>query len=195
MRGKALGLAAAGAALMLAPADARADIAEIHVGVMAHNICVVNCKNADKEEGPNVELQVSFDSPSWLSWAGSPQPYLVASFNTAGNTSFGGFGLEWRWEFAEGWAIEPGIGYVVHDGELENPFANGTPEAAAFAANNVQFGSRDLFRTSIGLTRDLPGPWEMQLYFEHLSHGQILGEGRNQGVDELGLRVGYRFGE
>lgn len=194
MRGKALGLAAVSAAMMLAP-EARADIAEVHVGVMAHNICVANCKNADKEDGPNIELQLSFDSPSWLSWAGSPQPYVMASFNTAGATSFGGFGLEWRWDFADGWALEPGIGYVVHDGELSNPYPNGSPQAAAFAEEHVLFGSRDLFRTSLALTRDLSGPWEMQLYFEHLSHGQILGSGRNQGIDELGFRIGYRFGE
>jgi lipid A 3-O-deacylase len=188
MRTAAAGLAAMGAAMMLAPAEAQA--LEVHAGVMAHNICVVNCKNADKEDGPNVELQISFDSPSWLAWAGSPQPYIVGSFNTAGATSFGGFGLEWRWEFADGWALEPGVGYIVHDGEVENPFANGTPEAAAFAEENVLFGSEDLFRTSLSLTRDLPGPWEMQVTYEHLSHGQILGEGRNQGI-----RFGYRFGE
>jgi len=194
MRGTAAGLAAFGAALMCAPA-ANAGIDEVHVGLMQHNICVTNCKNADKEDGPNIELQLSFDSPSFLSWAGAPQPYLMASVNTAGDTSFGGFGLEWRWEFAENWAIEPGVGYVIHDGELENPFPNGSPQAAEFAAEHVQYGSRDLFRTSIGLTRDFAGPWEGQVFYEHLSHGQILGSGRNQGVDQIGIRLGYQFGE
>ncbi len=193
MRGNAAGLAAFGAALVLAP-TAEAGVDEVHVGIMAHNICVTDCKNAGKEEGPNVEFQVSFDSPGFLNWAGAPQPYVVASVNVAGDTSFGGAGLEWRWEFAEGWALEPGVGYIVHDGELTNPFANGTPEAAAFAAEHVQLGSRDLFRTSLGLTRDFEGPWEAELFFSHLSHGQILGEGRNQGMDQLGVRFGYQFG-
>lgn len=194
MRGPALGFAAFGAAMALAPA-AQAGVDEIHVGVMAHNICVTDCKNANKEDGPNVEFQVSFDSPGFLDWAGSPQPYVMASANTAGQTSFGGAGLEWSWEFAEGWALEPGFGYIVHDGELDNPFANGTPEAAAFAEEHVLLGSRDLFRTSIGLSREFEGPWEAELFFEHLSHGQILGEGRNQGMDQIGLRLGYKFGE
>lgn len=193
MRGPALGIAAFGAAVALAPA-ARADIAEIHVGVMAHNICVTDCKNAGKEDGPNVEFQVSFDSPDFLSWAGSPQPYVVASINTAGETSFGGFGLEWRWEFAEGWALEPGFGYIIHNGETNNPFPNGSPQAQAFADEHVLLGSEDLFRTSLGLTRDFEGPWEAQLFFEHLSHGQILGSGRNQGMDQIGIRFGYQFG-
>ena len=99
MRGYLAGVAAFGAAMALAPA-ANAGVNEVHVGVMAHNICVTNCKNADKEDGPNVEFQVSFDSPSFLNWAGSPQPYILASVNVAGETSFGGVGLEWRWDFA-----------------------------------------------------------------------------------------------
>lgn len=193
MRGTAVGVAAFGAAMMLAP-QAEAGIDEIHIGVMAHNVCVTDCKNADKEDGPNVELQISFDSPGFLRWAGSPQPYLMASINTAGETSFAGVGLEWRWEFAEGWALEPGFGYVLHDGETTNPFPNGSPEAAAFADEHVLLGSEDLWRTSIGLTRDLEGPWEMQVFFEHLSHGQVLGEGRNQGLDQIGVRFGYQFG-
>ncbi|MBN8606323.1 MAG: acyloxyacyl hydrolase [Caulobacterales bacterium] len=194
MRGTFAGIAAFGAAMALAPA-ARAGVDEVHVGVMQHNICVTNCKNADKEDGPNVEFQVSFDSPSFLNWAGSPQPYVMASVNTQGATSFGGFGLEWRWDFADGWALEPGVGYVVHDGEVDNPYANGSPEAAAFAEEHVLLGSEDLFRTSLALTRDFEGPWEAQILFQHLSHGQILGNGRNQGMDQVGVRFGYQFGE
>jgi lipid A 3-O-deacylase len=194
MRGTAAGVAAFGAALMLAP-QAQADINEVHVGVMAHNICVINCDNANKEDGPNVEFQVSFDSPAFLNWAGSPQPYLMASVNTAGNTSFAGAGLEWRWDFADKWALEPGFGLVMHDGESDNPFANGTPEAQAFSEEHVLLGSDVLFRTSLGLTYDMDGPWEVQAFYEHLSHGQILATGRNQGLDEVGVRFGYQFGE
>jgi lipid A 3-O-deacylase len=194
MRGPAAGVAAFGAALAMAPA-AQAGVDEIHVGVMAHNVCVTDCKNANKEDGPNVEFQVSFDSPSFLRWAFSPQPYIMASVNVAGETSFGGVGLEWRWDFADGWALEPGFGYVVHDGETNNPYPNGSPEAEAFANEHVLLGSEDLFRTSIGLTRDFAGPWEAQLFFEHLSHGQMLGDGRNQGMDQIGVRFGYQLGD
>ena len=193
MRGTAAGIAAFGAVMALAP-QAHAGIDEIHVGVMAHNICVLDCKNADKEDGPNVEFQVSFDSPGFLNWAGSPQPYIMASVNTAGDTSFGGVGLEWRWDFADGWALEPGVGYVFHDGAVENPYPGGSPENVAFSEDHLLLGSEDLFRTSIGLTRDFEGPWEGQVFFEHLSHGQIIGSGHNQGVDQIGIRFGYQLG-
>ena len=92
-----------------------------------------------------------------------------------------------------GWHFEPGFGYVVHDGAVSNPFANGTPEAAAFFEENVLFGSEDLFRTSLALTWDVSPNFALQGIYEHLSHGQILGEGRNQGLDEIGVRAVWRF--
>lgn len=193
MQSKYVGLAAFVAAVVMTP-SARAGIAAVHLGVMDHNICVTNCKNADKEGDPNIEGQITFDAPSFLNWAGAPRPYVMGSLNTQGDTSFGGVGLEWRWEFADGWALQPGVGYVVHDGELENPYPNATPEAAAFAEEHVQLGSRDLFRSSLALTRELTDAWEVQILYEHLSHGQIIGSGRNQGMDEIGVRLGYRFG-
>lgn len=187
--------AAFGAALMAAPAAEAQLLDDVHVGVMAHNICVTDCKNADKEDGPAIELQASLASPDFLRWALAPTPYVLVSLNTAGDTSFGGVGLDWRFEFANGWALEPGVGYVIHDGSISNAFPAGDPRAVDYSATNVLLGSRDLFRTSLGLTRELSGPWEAQLFFSHLSHGQILGDGRNQGMDQAGVRLGYRFND
>jgi len=183
---------AASAAVIVAPA-ATAQIESVRVGVMEHNICVIDCKNADKEGGVNIVGDVRFASPYFLAWAGSPHPYVMGSVNTDGQTSYGGVGLEWDFEFAEGWHFEPGFGYVLHDGATTNPFANGTPEAAAFFAENVLFGSEDLFRTSIALSWDVSANFAIQGIYEHLSHGQILGEGRNQGLDEIGVRAVWRF--
>jgi lipid A 3-O-deacylase len=183
---------AASAAAVIAP-SAVAQVDSVRLGVMQHNICVIDCKNADKEDGPNIVGEVRFASPDFLGWAGAPHPYLMASVNTQGNTSYGGAGLEWDFEVAPGWHIEPGFGYVIHDGAVSNPFANGTPEAAAFFEENVLFGSEDLFRTSIALTWDLSANFAIQGIYEHLSHGQILGEGRNQGLDEIGVRAVWRF--
>ncbi|MEO1472630.1 MAG: acyloxyacyl hydrolase [Pseudomonadota bacterium] len=167
---------------------------ELRLGVMAHNICVNDCDNANKEDGPNVNGEVVFASPDFLSFAFSPRPFLMASGNVAGNTSFAGGGFHWTFDFADKWAIEPGLGYVFHDGTLENPFPQGDPQGAAFAEENVLLGSRDLFRTSLALNRDVGDAWGVQLQYEHLSHGQIIGNGRNQGMDTLGVRVYWRLG-
>jgi lipid A 3-O-deacylase len=190
------GLAAliVGTGAFSAPASAQL-VEEARLGVMQHNICIANCKNADKEDGPNVEAELVFASPDFFRYILSPRPYIVGSLNTAGDTSFGGVGLLWNWDFAEGWSIEPSLGYVIHDGDIDSPFPQGDPRGPAYAAEHVFFGSEDLFRTGLALNRDITDRWGLQLQYEHLSHGQILGSGRNQGIDNLGLRVYWRFGE
>jgi lipid A 3-O-deacylase len=184
----------ASAAALSASASAQA-VDEVRLGVMAHNVCVLDCDNADKEDGPNISGVIVFSSPDFLNLVWSPRPYVVGSVNTAGDTSFGGAGLHWNWDFAEGWSLEPGFGYAVHDGELDFPFPQGDPRNNPISESKVFLGSRDLFRTSLSLNRDLAGPWGVQLMYEHLSHGQILGNGRNQGLDNIGVRVRYTFGE
>lgn len=183
---------AVAAAVVTAPA-AVGQVDSVRLGVMKHNICVIDCKNADKESGVNISGELRFKSPDFLGWAGSPHPYLMVSANTDGNTSYGGGGLEWDFEFAPGWRLEPGFGYVIHDGDINNPFASGTQEAVDYSEEHVLLGSRDLFRTSLALTWEFSPGFAVQGIYEHLSHGQILGEGRNQGLDEIGIRAVWNF--
>ena len=178
-----------GAAL---PASAQL-VEEVRLGVAQHNICVLDCDNADKEDGPNVTGEIVFKSPDFMSILLSPRPYATVSVNTAGNTSYGSVGFLWNFDFAEKWSFEPGIGYVIHDGNNSNPFIQGTPESDRFGEENVLFGSDDLFRTSLALNRQMGENWGLQLQYDHLSHGQILGNGRNQGLDNIGVRVYWQF--
>jgi lipid A 3-O-deacylase len=173
---------------------AQAEIEELRVGAVGN----VRSDHGDivegKHEGANIELEVVSSSPDLLNIIGSPRPYLVGSFATnEDGVSFGGVGLIWRWEFADGWAFEPGFGYIVHDGEIDNPFPSGSPDAIAFEEDNQLLGSRDLFRSSLALEREFGNRAAMQLYWQHMSHGQVLDSGRNQGLDYVGLRFLYRF--
>ena len=182
-------------AVCLLAGTSSADILdEARFGVMQHNICVQDCNNADKEDGPNINGELVFKSPDFLSIIWSPRPYIMGSGNTAGQTSFGAVGLVWNWDFAENWSLEAGEGYAIHDGTLESPFPQGDPRGDAFTEENVLLGSRDLFRTSFALNYSFNESWGGQVLYEHLSHGQILGSGRNQGMDNLGVRVIYAFG-
>lgn len=183
---------AATAMAVVAP-SAAAQIDSARLGVMKHNICVSDCKNADKESGANISGELRLASPGFLSWALAPHPYMVASINTDGNTSYGGVGLQWDFPFAGKWHFEPGLGYVIHDGSVNNPFPSGTQEAVDYSNEHVLLGSKDLFRTSLALTWDVADTWSVQAIYEHLSHGQILGDGRNQGLDELGVRLVWNF--
>jgi lipid A 3-O-deacylase len=187
--GSTLALALACSAL-----PAYAEIEELRFGAVGN----VRSDHGDivegKHEGANVEIEIVSSSPDLLNIIGSPRPYLMGSIATdEDGVSFGGVGVIWRWEFADGWALEPGFGYIVHDGEIDNPFLPGSPEAAAFEADNQLLGSRDLFRSSLALEREFGERAAMQLYWEHMSHGQVLDEGRNQGLDYVGLRFLYRL--
>jgi len=93
------------------PAMAEAQLVEeVRVGGLQHNICVADCKNANKEDGPTVEGELVFASPGVLRYVLSPRPYAIASINTAGDTSYGGVGLLWNFDFAEKWSFEPSLG-------------------------------------------------------------------------------------
>ncbi len=183
---------AVAAAAMIAP-SATAQVDSVRLGVMKHNICVSDCKNADKESGVNINGELRFASPDFLAWAFAPHPYVMASVNTDGNTSYGGVGLEWDFPIAQGWHFEPGFGYVIHDGDINNPFPSGTQAAVDYSADHVLLGSRDLFRTNLALIWDISPDWALQGIYEHVSHGQILAKGRNQGLDEIGVRAVWRF--
>ena len=180
---------------ILASGAASADIlSEARFGVMQENICILDCDNANKEPGQNISAELLFASPDFHDLIWSPKPYVMGSLNTQGDTSFGGFGLHWSFDFADKWAFEPSVGYVIHDGELASPFPQGDPRGDAFTEEHVLFGSRDLFRTTFGLHYEINETWGAELLYEHLSHGQILGNGRNQGIDNIGLRATYAFG-
>ncbi len=187
-----------GSTLFLAVAafvtPANAEIEEFRLGAVGN----VRLDHGDivegKHEDANIELEVVSSSPDFLNLIGSPRPYFFGSVATdEDGVNFGGVGALWRWEFADGWAFEPGFGYIFHDGEIDNPFPEGSPESVAFEADNQLLGSEDLFRSSFALEREFGDRAAMQLYYEHMSHGQILDSGRNQGLDYVGLRFLYRF--
>lgn len=165
----------------------------VHVGVLYHDVPLANGDSGGIEDAPNVQAEIQFESPKPFRYILDPSIYLMGSLNTRGDTSFGGFGLNWKFHFAKNWAIEPGVGYVVHTGEIDIPFPPGDPRNVEFSSENILFGSRDQFRLTLGLTRHFGPRWAGQLYYEHLSHGQIIGDGRNQGLDSIGLRAAYRF--
>ena len=179
-------------ASLVAPAAAK--IEEVRIGVVGNIRLDQGDLTEGKEEGANIELELVSNSPDFLNLIGSPRPYMMASINTDDDgVSFAGFGVLWRWEFADGWAFEPGFGYILHDGELDNPYPALSPQAIEFEEDNQLLGSRDLFRSSFALEREFGPHNALQLYWEHMSHGQILDTGRNQGLDYVGLRYLYRF--
>lgn len=177
-------------------------VSEVRLGVLAFNADIgINPSNEGQEDGASLQAEILFDTPRRLRWKYffAPEPFILGSVNTGGGTSFGGFGLSWDWQLGKKgrWEFENSLGYIVHNGEIDIPFPGvpGSAENLELSQNNILFGSRDLFRTTFALNRHLGERWGVSLVYEHLSHGQIIGTGRNQGADSIGGRMSYRFGQ
>lgn len=186
------------ASLAIAPVAAQ----EVRFGRSAHDLDFVGGGQAS-EQGPNLVAdfllpQVDWD---WLKWVGRPTVYVGGSVNLSDDTSFIGFGLAWRkYLFKDKFYGESNFGYVVHNGTIEVPALSPTNTDAQNIAlieqnlEEIEFGSRDLFRSAIVMGYQIRPRWAVEAFFEHLSHGQIIGNGSNEGLNNLGARLAYRFG-
>jgi len=59
--------------------------------------------------------------------------------------------------------------------------------------NEIEFGSRVLFRLQGAIGININEDWASELYVEHLSNGGVFSKTKNDGVDNLGFRVARKF--
>ena len=181
--------AAAPAALLAAPASAQL-VEEVRLGLVAHDVVTPD------EKGPQIAVEALFASPDFLTPIGSPRPYLYGSFSTRGYTNLGAAGLNWTWAPNAGrLSFEGAFGLSYNDGVKDVvDRAPDDPVRIRLAETRALLGSRWLFHTRLGTDYAVTERWAVGVYYEHFSHGQILASGRNQALDEVGVRIGYRFG-
>ncbi len=187
----------AGIALCAAtiPSAAYAQIEEVRLGALIHDVNVTGNGAGGKESGVNIAGELVFSSPEFLSWAWAPRPYVNLSLNTDGLTNFGGAGLAWSHTFGERVFGEFDFGLVIHDGITTLPTNPADPVRIRLDATRVILGSDVLFRSVFALGLHIDENWDGALVFEHLSHGQILAQGRNEGLDNIGIRISRKFGK
>jgi lipid A 3-O-deacylase len=152
-------------------------ISELKVGVMSHDVSVLG---SNEEQGVDVNAQILFASPEFLSAIWSPRPHLGLDINTAGDTSQLYLGLTWRWqpfEFPLWGAFS--TGGSVHTGKTGK------------STSDKELGSRVLFRQALEIGYDLDDQWSTSVYFSHISNANLADE--NEGLNNLGLRIGFRF--
>ncbi len=200
VRQTVLGLVMASCVAAVAAAQSEGSISEapleLRFGVLGHDLDLLNDGASGVEPGVDLSVEAVFASPRVLRFLGSPRPYVGGSLNTEGETSFAGVGLDWQTPMFGGVFFQGQLGYIVHSGELDLPEdreAN-MEETLFLLENKALLGSRDLFRTSVGVGYRVNDQWDVGVVLEHLSHGQILGDGRNQGLDNMGVRISRRFG-
>jgi opacity protein-like surface antigen len=200
---KALFAAAACAAVAVA---APAFAGEVFAGVYKHDVTfigdAVGLGAAGREDGVDVHLGYRTDRIESLRWLGKPQVHAMVSINSENTSNFVAAGFNWRIELGQpgGFYLRPGMGLAYTDGKAGLPPANApglTDEERARRTElyytRIDFGSHVLFEPELALGYDINDSWSAELSYTHLSNGQIFHQGKNQGLDDAGVRLVYKF--
>jgi hypothetical protein len=190
------------AALALA---APAAAAELTLGVYAHDVsflgALVGSGAADREEGADIHLGVRSGRIEALSLIGAPQAHAFVSVNTNRTSDFVAAGLGWPIALPYGLYLRPGLGLAYTDGKAGLPAVNApglSPAEIAYRLNlyetRIDFGSRILFEPEIALGARISSRWKGELSWVHISNGEIFHHGKNQGLDDAGVRLVYTLG-
>ena len=177
---KILGLALALAMSPQLPQAARAAdsfISEYKIGVLEHDAGMFGRR---KEHGADGNFEMLFESPGFLNWIGAPRPHLGIEVSTAGVTDKAYFGLSWNWVFFDNFFAGFSLGGAAHDGYIRTNLTN-----------RKELGSRFEFRESVEGGFIFAQRYTLSVMLSHISNAR-LGV-KNEGMDSLGLRFGYRF--
>lgn len=90
--------------------------------------------------------------------------------------------MTWQWVFWAPFFVEGSLGLSVHDGKLDAPEA---------VTDRKSLGCRVLFRESIALGVRLGDHHTLSTMLDHISNAWLCS--RNDGLDTVGVRYGYRF--
>ncbi|MFC3067648.1 acyloxyacyl hydrolase [Phenylobacterium soli] len=197
----ALGIVALGTVGLGRPAGA----AELILGAYGHDVSfigkVVGSGSANREGGADIELGVRSDRIEALHVIGAPQAHALLSLNTNNTSNFVAAGLSWPMRLTDRFYFRPGLGLAYTDGEAGLPPVNApglTPQEVQrrlhLYRTRIDFGSQVLFEPELNLGMKLGGPWSAELSWVHISNGQVFHHGKNQGLDDAGLRVIYALG-
>ncbi len=136
----------------------------------------------------------------WLWWLGRPEAHAILSINNKYSTDFAAIGLDWRVQFSKQWYIRPGFGLAYTTGKAGLPPSNvpGLTPAEENARlhlyyTRIDFGDHYLFEPELAVGYNINQKWAIEASYVHLSNGQILHQGKNQGLDDAGLRLNYHF--
>lgn len=132
----------------------------------------------------SVEFEVLFGTP-WpdvFKWIGSPRPSIGGLVNLGGYESFVHAGLDWHLPVGSTpFYLEAGAGIGVHNGYLNNA-PPGYHDLGCSTLVHWQYGAGMNISPDVTLT----------LQWQHMSN-IIFGCTPNQGLNDLGLEVGWKF--
>ena len=158
---------------------------EVKQGVLAHDRGWFG-KNREGF-GPDYNFELMFNSPNFLRKIGAPKPILGLTQTSTGGSSLYYGGITWDWNMSENWFLTGTTGIALTNGLTKLPKGQ-----VATGDKKIQFGSKWLHRGAIELGWNFYGNDTISLMFSHVSHGGMLSD-KNHGMDEFGIRYGYRF--
>lgn len=187
--------------LVTAAAAGAAHADEVWIGGYTHDSKFLGIAKGGMEHGNDIELGYRSNPLGGVfRYIFHPSAYAILSVNDVGDTSFVGGGFSWRLNFWRKFYFDPGVGLVVHDGHVRLPPANApglSPQEAEYRAylyrRYIQFGSRVVFEPEFNFGYHITDRWAAEISYVHLSQAHIFGS-PNQGMDDLGGRLVYRFG-
>jgi len=177
--------------------SANAQLEELRVGISQFDASIFGIgisSGRASEKSPAINGEIIFAEPELLKWAYTPQPFINATLNLDGETSFAGAGLLWRQTFGDKFYADFAFGLVIHDGtdDLEPDTGENFLDFLDRFEDTIAFGSRILFREQLTFGYRINDNWAGEIFGEHLSNGQIFGT-INEGADTLGIRAARRF--
>jgi hypothetical protein len=154
------------------------------------------------EDGFDVHLGYRTNRLENLRWLGKPQVHTMVSINSKNTSNFVAAGFDWKIELGQpgGFYFRPGIGLAYTDGKAGLPPANAPDLTQAerdrrtyLYYHRIDFGSKVLFEPELALGYQVSDKVSVELSYTHLSNGQIFHQGKNQGLDDAGVRLVYAF--
>ena len=156
---------------------------EVFVGAYVHGV-ETPLTFYTGEDGADVQLGYRFEGIEALAAVGKPAPYLIASLNTGGDSSFAGAGLSWKLGKGPVY-LRPGVGLVVHDGPSDR--------IDPVTGRQTELGSRVLFAPEVALGLKVSPRLAVEASWVHVSHAQLFNGTQNPGIDMMGVRVNWEL--
>jgi hypothetical protein len=190
-------LAGAGALLLVLAAGGAAQADDIFGGLSAHAIF-----EAHGREDDSFDALIGYRTNpiQALSLIWKPEIHAIIAVNDKYSTDFAAVGLDWRIRLSRHFYFRPGIGLAYTTGKSSLPAVNapGLTQAEITARTNeylerIDFGDHVLFEPELAVGYVFTPQWSVEASYIHLSNGQILHQGRNEGLDDAGLRLSYHF--
>lgn len=176
---RSLARVATALALVL-PASAMAQ--EAFVGVFAHDVNTridAHPQEAGVDEEVGLRTGPLVDVGRW----GSLRLYGLGSVNDSGGVDFASLGGAWRWPLWRRSYVQLALGGAVQSGDAE-PYQN--------RIGHLDLGSRFLFQPELMFGVPFGRRWAAEIGYVHISNGGFSPQ--NPGMDDLGVRVVYRWG-